>query len=67
MKETCKCGKASMTYQAVGEDVYHAESVNTIIKTDDEGFGKVCICAYCKEEYDGFDPFIVTNINERYK
>jgi len=67
MTVTCKCGKASITYQAVGEDIYYAESINTTIKTDDEGFGKICVCAHCKDEYDTFDPCMVKQINERYQ
>ena len=64
MNTQCKCGKASMSYEVIGEDLYMAKAVNTIIKK--EGYGKVCICRFCNKQYDNFDPFMVKFIDERY-
>jgi hypothetical protein len=65
MEETkCKCGKASITYECIGEDLYSAVTVNTtIVKTS--GFGWVCVCLTCGEKYDTFDPCMVKIIDRR--
>jgi hypothetical protein len=56
-KEICKCGKASMTYEVIGEDLWSGVPENTTIVT--EGHGKACICNNCKTTYDHFDPCMV--------
>ena len=59
--ETCKCGKVSMTYDVIGEDLWLGTPVNTSIKK--EGYGKACICKFCKQNYDHFDPCMVKIFN----
>lgn len=54
----CKCGKASMIYECIGEDLFSAVVENTLIVT--EGYGKACICKSCKTTYDHYDP-VMTN------
>jgi hypothetical protein len=62
MEETkCKCGKASITYECIDEDLFSAIAVNTTIKK--EGYGKVCICKSCGAKYDNFDPCMVKIID----
>ena len=60
--ETCKCGKASITYEIVDEDYWVANAKNTHIVKD--GYGKKCICKFCNDEYDSFDPCMVTVIEQ---
>lgn len=56
----CKCGKASMTYKVIGEDLWTAEAKNTVICPT--GYIKTCICMGCKESYSQFDPCMVKDI-----
>ena len=58
----CECGKASMTYKIIGEDLWSAVAVNTLIISKD--YGKVCICKNCKNEYDKYDSCMVKLFNE---
>ena len=62
MKEIfeCKCGKASASFEPVGEDLYDLEVVNTTIKR--EGYGKNCICKLCGEKYTEYDPCMVNYV-----
>ncbi len=53
----CKCGKASMTYEIIGMDLWSGVPVNTIIRKD--RWDAVCICKICNDEYDQFDPHMV--------
>ena len=60
--EVCKCGKASIKYDCVGEDSFEAEYFNTKIVKD--GYGRACICKSCGEKYDNFDPCMVRILTE---
>ena len=55
----CPCGKACMTYEVVGEDMWMGTAVNTRLAYNDN-WGKDCICKSCGEKYDEFDPCMVT-------
>lgn len=56
-KVECKCGKASMTYDIIGEDLWSAVPENTSIVK--EKYTKVCICKSCGTKYDEYDPCMV--------
>ena len=55
--DKCKCGKAQIEYEVMGEDLYSATLQNSTIKKD--GFGKKVFCKSCKEGYSTFDPCMV--------
>jgi len=57
----CKCGKASMTYEVIGEDLWSGVQVNTTLKK--EGYYVSCTCNDCKEWYDNYDPCMVKIFN----
>lgn len=53
----CKCGKASMKYEVIGEDLWSGIPENTdLVKS---GYVFECHCQYCGESYDSYDPFMV--------
>ena len=53
----CKCGKANMVYEPIGDDLWSGTPTNTTIKKD--GYGKACYCKTCGHKYDTFDPCMV--------
>jgi hypothetical protein len=59
----CKCGKASMTYEVIGEDLWSGTPENT--KIEKQGYGKACVCISCKDKYDQFDPCMVKIFTKR--
>ena len=56
----CKCGYAQMRYDAIGEDTWMAQALNTIITEGEYDNG--CYCTECKTMYDTFDPFMVVEV-----
>ncbi len=58
----CYCGKASMTYQVIGEDLWSGTPVNTELKKGK--YSVECQCKDCKEWYDRFDLVMVKIFGE---
>jgi hypothetical protein len=61
---TCRCGKASMNYEVIGEDLWTATATNTKINKNGYG-GRDCICKSCGLIYDDFDPCMVKGIEHK--
>lgn len=58
----CSCGKAKSVYIQLDEDLFKLEYTNTIIKKDK--FRRICVCKFCNEIYDHFDPSLVKIIKQ---
>ena len=58
----CKCGRASISYQVIGEDMWGYDAINTSVV---KACGiKHCICMLCGQKYDEFDPFMVKRLSD---
>lgn len=59
----CSCGKASMAYEVIGEDLWSGTPVNTTFKKD--RYSVDCQCKSCLEWYDTFDHCMVKIFNNK--
>ena len=64
-KEVCKCGKSSVAYYVVGEDLYEVDADNVKASISERGDGNMWFqCNHCPDKVDYCDPEMVSNYDE---